>query len=73
MGLIDAINEALPQLDPASDDYSELLSLRIHMHKAINERIRYGEESARAMKLEELRREAEETLEALSVGNRTLQ
>ena len=72
MALIENIDEALPQLNPASDDYSELLSLKRHMQSTIDERIRYGEESARAMKLAELRREAEDTLEALSVGNREL-
>ena len=70
MELVRSLDEAIPELP--SGQANDLATLRDQLMQNINQRIKYGEEEARAMKLEALRQEAEETLEAIAEGNRAL-
>lgn len=72
MELIRSIDHALTTgnyVGPSDDLYR----MRDQLREAIDTRIKYGEQEVKAMKIEELRREARETLEAFNEGNRALQ
>jgi hypothetical protein len=71
MELVRLLDEAIPEADWR--EASDLVALRDRLRESVDLRIKYGEEASRTMKMQELRREAQETLDALAVGNRELE
>jgi hypothetical protein len=73
MRLVREINEALEQTFDNPHDRYELVEMRGKLLEAINERVRYGEQEARNIKLRELREEIGDSLSAIEEGNKALQ
>lgn len=72
MSLIRSIDDARAELSVGTGQYNDLTSLRHRLQESIDHRVKYGEEEIRTLKLEALKQEALETLEAITEGNRAL-
>lgn len=70
MGLVRTLNEAAEEADWQQQEQLQRLSHGIQ--DTVERRIEYGESASRSLRLEELMREAQETLDAMNEGNRAL-